>query len=339
MSVCIGLDAHHRTCTYKAKDEDGRLIGEETIPSTREALVDLAGRYPGATIVVEASSVHEWIHDVLREHGVGVVVAHPLNVRRTLGKGRKNDSLDAGFLVDMHRLGVLPRSWVASVEIRALRSLTRRRAYLVHQRTRYMNRIHSILKRRGVHVLREDADDEVDEVDDVFALKRRDTLRRLQDPEVDMMLRLVDDLTRELKASTAEVEQAALAEPSVRLLRSIPGFGALTALSVFAEIGDVDRFPDADHVAAYFGLVPGEESSGGGVKPLHITKRGSNLARWLLGQAAWTHVRTCPGSSVSKAYRRLSKKGKKKAIVMVARKLAKVSWHVLKEKREFTLNG
>lgn len=103
MAVCIGLDAHHRTCTYKAKNENGDLLDEDTIPSTRQALLNLAEQYPGATLVLEASSVHEWIYDLLTDHGMHVVPAHPLNVRRTLGKGRKNDKLD-GVPTKLHEL-------------------------------------------------------------------------------------------------------------------------------------------------------------------------------------------------------------------------------------------
>lgn len=102
----------------------------------------------------------------------------------------------------------------------------------------------------------------------------------------------------------------------------------------------MDRFPDADHLAAYFGLVPGEDQTGESAKQCHITKKGSPLARWLLGQAAWVHVRRCPESSLSKDFKRLAKKkGRRNAIVAVARKLSKVSYHVLKEKRDFMLNG
>lgn len=339
MSVCIGFDAHHRTCTYQAKDENGELLDTDTIPSTREALAALAAQYPGATLVLEASSVHEWMYDLLTARGMNVVPAHPLNVRRTLGKGRKNDKLDAGFLVDMYRLGVLPTSYVPPPEIRELRQLVRRRAYLVQQRTRYMNRIHGLLKRRGVHVLAEDAADEVDEVDDIFARKHRARLLKLNEPEIPVMLRLMDGVTQELKQATGEVERVAETLEGVRRLRTIPGFGPLVALTIYAEAGDIRRFPDADRFAAYFGLVPTEDQSGDVTKRGRITKKGSSLARWLLGQAAWVHVRRAPTSSITKDYKRLSKKGKKKAITMVARKLAKVAYHVLKENRDFTLNG
>ena len=339
MALCIGMDAHHRTCTYKVKDENGTLLDEDTIPSTREALLELANKYPGATLVLEASSVHEWIYDLLTEAGMHVVAAHPSNMRRLMGKGRKSDALDAGFLADMYLLGVLSTAYVPTKPIRELRQLVRRRAYLIQQRTRYTNRIHGLLKRKGVRILAEDAADELDEVNDILANQQRARLLRLGEPEVPVMLRLIDGVTKELQDATFQVEKAARDNEDVRRLMTIPGFGPLVALAVYAEIGDVHRFPDANHVAAYFGLVPGEDQTGESLKRGRITKKGSPLARWLLGQAAWVHVRRCPGSSISKDFKRVSKKGKKKAIVMVARKLAKVSYHVLEEKRDFTLNG
>jgi len=176
-------------------------------------------------------------------------------------------------------------------------------------------------------------------VTDILANKQRARLLKLGEPEVPVMLRLIEGVTQELKDATLQVEEKAEGIEDVRRLMTIPGFGPLVALAVYAEAGDVNRFPDADHFAAYFGLVPSEDQSDDTVKRGHITKKGSWLARWLLGQASWVHVRHCPESSVSKDFKRLRKKGKKKAIVAVARKLAKVSYHVLKEKRDFTLNG
>lgn len=243
MALCIGMDAHHRTCTYKVKDEHGNLLDEDTILSTRDALLELAKQYPDATLVVEASSVHEWIYDLLTDAGMHVVPAHPSNMRRLIGKGRKSDALDAGFLVDMYLLGVLPRAYVPPKPIRELRQLVRRRAYLIQQRTRYTNRIHGLLKRKGVRILAEDAADELDEVSDILANKQRARLLRLGEPEVPVMLRLIDGVTKELQDANLQVEKAAESIEDVKRLMTIPGFGPLVALAVYAEVGAWTAFP------------------------------------------------------------------------------------------------
>lgn len=333
MSVCIGLDAHARTCTYKAKNDNGDTVETKTIPSTKSALTELAETYPGATVVLEASAVHEWIYDTLTDHGINVFPAHPVNIRRTLGK--KNDELDAGFLVDAYRIGALPRSYVPPPHIRQLRELARRRAFLVQQRTRYKNRIHGILKRRGVRFI--DPDGQEDTA--VFTTRNRKRLEAVG-PEVVTLLELIDDLSARIRETNHQITSTVHSTDEIRRLTTIPGFGDLTALIVYAEIGDHTRFPHPDSVASYFGLVPSEHQSGDTHHRGRITGRGSSLAQWVLNQAAWAHVRSCPDSNITKAYKRIQKRaGKKRAIVAVSRRLAVTAFCILRDGSEFRING
>ncbi len=335
MTICIGLDAHAKTCVYRVRNEANQDVDGGTIPSTPEDLERLSREYPGATVVVEASGSTEWIYDRLVELKMKPVLCHPVNIRRTLGK--KNDEIDAGFLADAYRLGCLPLSWVPPREIRALRQIARRCAFLAEEKTRYKNRIHGILKRRGIRLLDEETGEEVGAI---FLKKHQAQLRAVSNPEVPCLLETLEHLCEQRSRLDAELEKAVQRFEGVRNLLTIPGFGALTAVGIYAEIGDASRFADADSVAAYFGLVPKESQSGETLIRSHITKRGSPTARWLLNQAAWVHVTSCPKSSLSKDYRRLSKRiGKKRAITTVMRKLAKVSYWLLRENRSFTMNG
>ena len=334
MGLVIGLDAHLKTCVYKVKDEYGTLVGEGTIPSTPTDLSALAETYPGSTVVVEASSVTEWIHDCLTDRGLEVFVCHPENLRRG---GRKSDELDAGHLADAFRVGALTRAYVPPREIRTLRQLARRAAFLTRERTRFKNRVHAILQRRGVRLL----DDVTDEdAPNVFALKRRDRLLAVGDPEIPVLLDLIDAVEEKRRALDRELEGVARSNEDVRNLTTIPGFGPLVAVCVYAEVGDVSRFPDAESLSAYFGLVPMESQSGETRVRGHITRRGPSYVRWLLNQASWQHVRLCPQSSVGKDHKRLARRlGKKRAITSVGRRLVKVSYWILRERRPFTLNG
>jgi len=189
MGLVVGLDAHAKTCVYRVKDDDGTLVGEGTFPSTPADLSILAEAYPGATVVVEASSVTEWIYDLLTDRGMSVVPVHPTNIRRVLGM--KRDEVDAGFLIDAYRLGALPRSYVPPKRIRALRQLYRQAAFLTKERTRLKNRVHAILKRRGIRLLDRDEED----VPDLFAMKHGDRLLVVGDPEIPVLLHLIDAVT------------------------------------------------------------------------------------------------------------------------------------------------
>ncbi len=323
MSVCIGLDAHAKTCTYRVKDHNGNLVAGDTFPSTRQDLDHLLASFPGATIVLEASSVSRWIYTHLKANKVDVRLIHPVNIRRTLG--RKSDELDAGFLADAFLLGVLRECYVPPPDIQVFRELARSRTFLVQERTKIMNRIHAKLRGKGT----------VKPSGNVFMKQNRAWLLE-QEPEFRHLVGLIDHLNLAVKESDQEIRNAVDTHVGIQCLMTVPGFGPLTSLVLYSEIGCVSRFPSAKHVCGYFGLVAGESQSGEVMHRGRITKRGSRLARFVLIQAAWMHVIHCPESSITKKHHALAKRiGKNKAAVATARRLAKVTYHLLRDKRGF----
>jgi transposase len=100
-----------------------------------------------------------------------------------------------------------------------------------------------------------------------------------------------------------------------------PGVGPLTALGTVLVLGPVARFPDAEHVTSYVGLIPEEDSSGGRQRFGKLTKQGNRLLRFLPVEAGQIASRYDAG--LGRAYRRLAfRKGAASAKVAVARKLA-----------------
>jgi len=331
MGLVIGLDAHTKACVYVVKDDGANVVDRGTLPATPADLAVLAERYPGATVVVESSGVTEWIYDRLIELGMAVFPAHPMNIRRI--EGKKSDAVDAGFLVDAYRLGALRPSYVPPKEIRHLRQLARRCAFLTKERTRLKNRVHAILKRKGVRLM----DDTVeDDVPDIFAAKHRERLLAVGDPEIPVLLDLIGAVTEKREDLDAELLVVADSNEDVRNLMTIPGFGPLAAVCVYAEVGDVSRFPSAESLCAYFGLVPAESQSGETRVRGHITRRGPPHVRWILNQASWQHVRRCPRGSIARAHKRTARRaGKKRAVTATSRRLTKVCHCLLRERRRF----
>ncbi|MCK4343312.1 MAG: IS110 family transposase, partial [Phycisphaerae bacterium] len=123
---------------------------------------------------------------------------------------------------------------------------------------------------------------------------------------------------RELKAFAKKAPQR---EAEARkLLGTHPEVGPVTIEAFLAEVGDVRRFGSRKKVTAYVGLAPGVRESAGRGRELRITKCGSGLLRWALGQAAWRLV----GKSARwrHIFEQIAKRrGKKKAIVAVTRRL------------------
>ena len=104
---------------------------------------------------------------------------------------------------------------------------------------------------------------------------------------------------------------------------STPGVGAITALDFTATLDKVERFASSHHVQSYLGLTPGEHSSSEKQRRTGITKAGSSRLRWLLVQAAWSAKRSAPNDPMVLWAKEVEqRRGKKVAIVALARKLA-----------------
>lgn len=136
-----------------------------------------------------------------------------------------------------------------------------------------------------------------------------------------------DALTKKIKAFVAKATQREKEDRA--LLMTAPGVGFVTTEVVLSELAGSERFRNAQTVCAYAGVVPAVRQSGDKrSKDVRITKEGSGLLRWALVESAWRLVRTSPKWAAR--YARLKeRKGKKRAIVAVARKLLCVLYAML----------
>jgi len=143
--------------------------------------------------------------------------------------------------------------------------------------------------------------------------------------EVAPLLTLIATLNTQIAAADARLADLAADSVPATLLQSMPMIGPVTALGFVAALDDVTRFPSADHVAAYLGLVPSEHSSGDRQHRGHITKRGDTRTRWLLVEAAWRVMRsTQPTLAPLQRWAAaiIARRGRRVGIVALARRLA-----------------
>jgi transposase len=111
-------------------------------------------------------------------------------------------------------------------------------------------------------------------------------------------------------------------------LMQLPGFGVITAMTVLAAIGEIQRFESAKHLASYSGLTGGLEQSGSKYNEKGITKEGRKELRWALVEAAQRAVKSDP--RWTRRFQELHKRmHRNQAIVAVARQLLELVWHVL----------
>ena len=212
-----------------------------------------------------------------------------------------------------------------------IQSLHRVRSGLVQERTATINRVRAFLAENGIVIKQGPSV--------VFALlpdildNENSTLstimRRILRSQYEHLLHLreqVKELEGTLKTLIAEDEDC-------RCLMQIPGIGQLTATMLASEIGNGAGFSCGRSFAAYIGLVPKQHSTGGKHTLLGISKRGNSYLRTLLVHCARAALRiivfgkTPFGGSVDRWIRRLmERRGKQKAIVALAAKLARTAW-------------
>lgn len=120
----------------------------------------------------------------------------------------------------------------------------------------------------------------------------------------------------------------------VRLLMTIPGISTLTAMVILTELIDIQRFPALDQLACYFGLVPGEHSSGDKTIITGISSRKNPFLRTLIIESSWIAVRRDP--ALIQSFENLCKRmPKSKAIIRIARKLINRIRYVLKHREPY----
>lgn len=325
----LGLDVH-KTFIEVVLHEDGavRRVGRVAVGDLGTFAASLA---PTDHVVLESTSVSWAIVDVLAEHAGRVTVSNPMKTKAIASAKVKSDKVDARVLAQLGAAEFVAEVWVPDAETRALRRRVAHRASLVRQRTRLRNQVHGVLTRNLVQLPR---------VTDLFGKRGRELLAGVSLAEherwqIDSALRLHDTLQQEIDQIDRDLARCALQREEVRRLMTIPGVGVSTALSLVSVIGDARRFRAASHLVGYLGLDRRVRQSGEQRPRMgHISRQGQAHARSMLIEAAHIAVRT--SGPLQAFYLRLrSRRGTQIAITATARKLAVLSWHILRNEEDY----
>jgi transposase len=327
----VGLDVHKRTVVACVLDAAGNQVHGETFDCTREALERFATRWLGseAAAALEATSNTWAVCNVLSPHCGALKVGNPLKTRAIAEARVKTDTVDAAVLAQLLRCDYLPGVWIVDPATRQLRQTVGRRTALVQNRTGIKNRIHSTLASELI----------VTPVERLFGCEGLSWLKQVEVPErcrqfIDSDLRLLEALDLEIAELDKELARAAHVSEQARLLMTLPGVDYHVATALLAALGDISRFKDGDHAAAYLGLAPSTHQSGSHCYHGSITKQGNSHARWMLVEAA-QHLDKHPGP-LGVFFRRLAKKKNRNvAVTATARKLVVIALLMLKHNEPY----
>jgi len=321
--VC-GLDVHKDSTYATILDSYGKIVSQMRM--SNERVLGYLSRFNVGTVAMESSNQVASLYRKLEGRGYSVMVSHPKKTRYIAEAKIKSDRVDSKAIAELARLDALPLAYMPDKEISMLREQVRRRAFLVRERVKLRVKIKSILTYEGIRWPSDTG---------LFTRKGVEWLHALNLEPVESYLRVLKPLDDEIRLVSRQLRGVAEEDEDVKLLMTIPGIGYYSALLVKSEIGDVSRFPFGDRLCSYAGLVPSTHASGASVRHGGITKEGSRWLRWVMVEAAQTHVHKYD-TSITRVYNRIAeRRGKRSAVVAAAHKLLLVCYSVLRNKRPY----
>lgn len=345
----LAIDQHSKQLTVNVREESGRVILRKQVSTRGEApreflaaLCEQAGA-EGYMAIVEVCGFNDWLLELLPQHGCReIVLIHP----NKPGK-RKTDQRDAnqlGELLWINRLRLLAhervqglrRVNIPSPKEREQRRLAGMRHRIAGEKTRVLNRIQTILRR---HNLQHGCPTKTIQTKRARAWLALLTLPSLDRFELNQLLERWRLLEQEREAIETKIEEQLQASAEAKLLLSMPGAGAFTALALTAHVGEIQRFPRPRSLANYWGLTPSCHNSGEKQQRLgSISKEGAALPRFLLGQLV-THTLKRDGKLRAWYLGIKRRRGSKIGRVAVMRRLCTIIWHMLTHGETYCYGG
>jgi transposase len=326
------IDLHLKASLIRIVDGDGVVVLDRRVATTRAALAHVfEGRAP-LRVLLESGTESEWVARAVEACGHEVIVADPNYALMYGHRARriKTDKRDVAALAEACRLGIYRAAHRVSAGQRAVRRTVRIREQLVRVRTQTINLLRAQLKQEGVRLPAGAAETVGARL---AALDLPADLRAALTPLQEMLTALAPLLT----TGDAQVAAHAAADPVVGRLMTVPGIGPITAVTYRAALDTWERFADAGASTAFLGLVPREDSSGTRQRKGAITKAGPGPVRALLVQAAWVVWRQRQGRAALHAWveRLAARRGKRIAVVALARRLARILFAVWRDETEY----
>jgi transposase len=274
-------------------------------------------------VVLEMTTNTWQLYDELCQYAGSVLVVHPPHVALITRSQVMNDKIAASILARLLAKGLLVGVWVPPQDIRELRGLVTQRKKMTGLATQAKNRLHAVLQRH--HLLPPEGNPFHESQQDWWLALPLGTLEKVN---VESDLETLRFAQRQQNRLTSIMEEIANEQEQVTRLLQLPGFGVVTAVTVWAAIGDIHRFADAQHLVGYAGLGTRVHDSGMTTRSGRITKAGRRDLRLVLIEAAQVAANSHPHWKAELA-RLQPRLGRNKAIVAIARKLLVAVWYIL----------
>jgi len=327
----VGIDIHKRFSQVAVMDAYGEVSDQRRLwhNDVEEIRSFFKGLGEDVSAAIEPTCGWTWMVDELEALGIEMHLAHPPAVALIAKSNIKTDKVDARALAKLLRLNALPEAYIAPADVRQERMLLRFREGVKKIRMMTKCRIHAMLLRHNLTG---------PDVSDLFGQMGRKYINEVELPDtvrfiVDNQMSLLDYLDVIMRRIEERIKASIKEDPRAELLQSIPGIGKLTAYLLLAEIGDIDRFRSAGAFVSYCGLCPSVDQTSEHLRYGHIYG-GRRCLKWALVESAQVAARHEP--RLKRIYElKRAHKGAGSATVVIAHKLAKIVYRVLKEQEPY----
>ena len=330
-----GIDLHARSMYLCILDPQGEILLHRNMPCTPELFLKAIAPYrEDIAVAVECIFTWYWLADLYAKENIPFVLGHALYMKAIHGGKAKNDKIDAHKIAVLLRGGMLPMAYVYPALMRSTRDLLRRRMHLMRKRSELLT-----------HIQNTNSQYNLPEIGKKIAYKanREGVAERFEEPSVrksmEMDLSLIDHYDKLLTEVELYITQTAKVHDvnAFHRLRSVPGIGKILALVVLFEIHDINRFPTVQDFVSYARLVKCAKESAGKRHGTSGKKIGNVHLKWAFSEASVLFLR---GNPAGQRYveKLTSKHGKAKALSILAHKLGRAVYYMLKREKAFAMN-
>ncbi len=331
-----GIDLHARNMYVCILDADGKKVVHRHIPCRPDRLLELLDPYrDGLVVGVECLFCWYWLADLCADEDIPFVLGHALYMKAIHGGKSKNDRIDSYKIAALLRGGNFPVAYVYPRHMRSTRDLLRRRLFFARKRAELLGHIQNTNTQYNLEPFEKRIDQ---------PCNRHELLEHFADDENVQMsiaanmavMETLEETVTELKIFLTQQVQVHDAS-AFYLLKTVPGIGRILALTLIYEICTIDRFPSVQDFLSYARLVKGDRSSDGKRKAGGGAKMGNAHLKWAFSEASALFLRDNPEGQMLR--QRLERKhGKAKAMGILAAKLGRAVYYMLRRHQPFDFN-
>ena len=344
--LCVGVDLHKTQFTVCALDEGGEYLLEKRYQTTEEGYEEFINEMHSQEengysieLAVETTSNARFFKNRMEKEGFVVKVVNTNRFKVITMSTKKTDANDAATLAYYLVKEMLPEAHLCSQTSEEIRRLLKTRSVLVQSMVKIKNQIHGMMLGYGI---------ETKAAQFQSKKKRQELINDLADhnysdftaSSLKVMLKILDDLTEEVKEIEKHLGEMVEENDDVELLMTVPGIGINTATTIAAYTEDLERFEgNYKKFAAYVGIVPSVHNSNESIHYGRITKHGPQELRTAFVQAAMGMIRLTKVTSewrlIKEYQRRKEDKGSGRAIIALARKISRIVFVMLSKRERF----